>query len=117
MDQEEVQTEATDSPMQAHADIAGPKLVALSTHIAGEPMRTALAVIPVLDEMFKLTVTSKTLKKQLVPVCKILNAYKKHEDAIVAMKASQLSAAWRQMFKAGSKSTHFCANDLMNSAG
>ena len=110
---DEYEPSSADSPMQGHAEIAGPKLLDLHTLIEGMPMRTALAVTPIIEEMGRLTVTAKTLSKQLVPLLKTLRQYKAHDDVVLAMRVKQLVGAWRTIHMKGAHSNHFCARDLL----
>ena len=90
-----------DSPMQKHAEIAVPKLKQLSTYLPGDPLRSAVAVVPVLEEMSSLTVTRKTLGKALLPVLAALRPYRRHDDPVVSMQTKQVLGAWKQIYEQG----------------
>ena len=113
---DDAETSPAASPMQKHAELASPKLIQLSSHLDGGPdvmLRSAISACPVFEEMCKLTVTAKTLSSNLLGVLKTLRPYRTHEDPIVSMQVKQLLGAWKQVFKEGSASTHFCANDIL----
>ena len=102
----------TNSKFEDLAKLAGAQFTALTPLLAGSPLRSMEATLPVIEEMEKLTVTRKSLKVLSSTVATV-REYKDHEDVQVRLRASTLLQAWRTIFRQGGKCDVHCAQDII----
>jgi len=112
MPAEDIAVGISNNPLDDHAALAVPKILAITAHLEGDDMRTDLFAIPVFEQLKKMTVTQASLKSLHV-ACKTLQKYKSHDDPMVAIVAQQLMGAWRKIFVLGAESKYTCADELL----